>query len=156
VEIILLWLLLIGGIGLFILSLRKPPQKDWLLIFFMTGFFAVFLGVIVVEEHLIRYPVNLFKHFQSSVLFEFLLFPVLCIYYYQATYHSGFWGIILKALVYSSVLSILEFLLEKYTDLIDYLHWEWYYTLVSVFLFMIIVRSIMGLTNYLVKNDDTR
>ncbi|MCP3738087.1 CBO0543 family protein [Rossellomorea sp. BNER] len=155
-EIILLWLLLIGGIGLFILSLRKPPQKDWLLIFFMTGFFAVFLGVIVVEEHLIRYPVNLFKHFQSSVLFEFLLFPVLCIYYYQATYHSGFWGIILKALVYSSVLSILEFFLEKYTDLIDYLHWEWYFTLVSVFLFMIIVRSIMGLTNYLVKNDDTR
>jgi hypothetical protein len=156
VEIILLWLLLIGGIGLFILSLRKPPQKDWLLIFFMTGFFAVFLGVIVVEEHLIRYPVNLFKHFQSSVLFEFLLFPVLCIYYSPATSHSGFWGIILKALVYSSVLSILEFFLEKYTDLIDYLHWEWYYTLVSVFLFMIIVRSIMGLTNYLVKNDDTR
>ncbi|WP_305853291.1 CBO0543 family protein [Halobacillus amylolyticus] len=149
---ITLWCLHILGLVLFIFALRKPPRKDWLLMFLISAYFAIILGVIVVEEHLLTYPVSLFKHFQSSVLFEFLLFPVLCTYYYQTSYFTGAFGIIWQAVVFSGVLTIIEFCLERYTDLIRYLQWDWYYTFTSVFLFMVSVRFLMWLINYRVRS----
>ncbi|WP_396265821.1 CBO0543 family protein [Halobacillus shinanisalinarum] len=147
-EIIILWFLHILGVVVFIFSLRKPPRKDWLIMFFISAYLAIILGVLVVEGHLITYPVSLYKHFQSSVLFEFLLFPVLCTYYYQTSYFTGVFGMVWQAGVYSGVLTIVEFCLERYTELIKYLQWDWYYTFISVFLFMLSVRFIMELINY--------
>ncbi len=146
-EIILLIIFYILGTILFLVSLKKAPRKDWLLIYFITAYFAVFLGNLLVDYHLLKYPVTIFKHLKGSVLFEFLLFPVICVYYYQTTYHSHISGVILQAVVYSGGLTLVEFFLEKYTNLIKYLQWEWYFTWISVFIFMIVVRSIMGLLN---------
>ncbi|UOQ93929.1 hypothetical protein MUO14_02805 [Halobacillus shinanisalinarum] len=147
VEIILLWIFYILGATLLLFSLKKPPRRNWLLIYFTTAYFAVFLGNLIVEYHFLTFPVTLFKHLDGSVLFEFLLFPVICIYYYQTTYHSAIFGIVWQAAVYSGALTIVESFLEMYTDLIKYLQWDWYYTWISVFIFMVIVRSSMGLLN---------
>ncbi|MFD2923092.1 CBO0543 family protein [Halobacillus naozhouensis] len=147
-EIIMLRMFLFIGVGLFILALRRPPQKDWLLIFFVTAYFGSFIGALVVEKNLISYPVTFLKPpFQSSVLFEFLLLPVLSMYYYQTSYHSNVFGFIWQAASYSSVMTIIEFFLERYTDLIEYHQWKWYFTLITVFTFLICVRSLMWVIN---------
>ncbi|WP_079528110.1 CBO0543 family protein [Halobacillus hunanensis] len=143
-EIIMLRVFLFIGIGLFILALRRPPQKDWLLIYFISAYFGSFIGALVVAHHLISYPVTFLKPpFHSSVLFEFLLLPIVCTYYYQTSYQSGIFGFIWQAGFYSSVLTIIEFFLEGYTDLIEYHQWKWYFTLITVFTFLICVRSLM-------------
>jgi hypothetical protein len=148
VEKIILWSLLIIGIALFFFSLRKPPIKDWILIFLLTSFFSIFLGVLVVEEKMIEYPISfLSNYFSSSLLYEYLLLPVVCIYFYQKTYYSRYPDIILRCTLYTSALTIIEVLLERYTDLIEYHTWTWIHTFISIFFLMMFIRILMQLIN---------
>jgi hypothetical protein len=144
----ILWSLLVFGIVLFIFSLRKPPRKDWVLIFFLTSYFTIFFGTIVVRKKMLAYPVNFLNdYFSSSLLYEHLLYPVICIYFYQTSYHSNYLGILLQAALYTGALTIVEVLLERYTNLIQYHTWNWHYTFISVYFLMIFVRSLMKLIN---------
>lgn len=141
-----MWLLLIIGILLLILSFKKSPIKEWILVFLLSSYFSTFLGVIIVEEEMLAYRVRfLSKHFDSSLLYEYLLFPVVCIYFYQTTYHSKYPSIILKCAIYTSALTIIEVIIEKYTNLIEYLTWTWMNTLFSTFFLMMFVRILMQL-----------
>ncbi|MBM7572741.1 CBO0543 family protein [Aquibacillus albus] len=146
----ILWGLLFLVVILLILSLRKPPTTHWLLIFFMKAYFSTFIGIIVVEKKMLEYPVRFLpNYFDASILFEYLIFPVLCIYYYQTTYHSRLSGIIIQTLLYTTTITALEVIIEKFTDLIEYYTWTWLHTFSSVFLVMIFIRGIMELVrNY--------
>ncbi len=142
--------MLIIGIYLLFFSLRKSPTKDNILIFLLTSYFSIFLGVLVVEEKMLEYPINfLSNHFSSSLLYEYLILPVVCIYFYQATYYSRYPSIILKCILYSSVLTIIEVVLERYTDLIEYHTWTWIHTFISVFFQIMFIRILMTLINKL-------
>ncbi|WP_299089555.1 CBO0543 family protein [uncultured Metabacillus sp.] len=147
-EKVILWILLILGIVLFLNSLRKPPIKHWILIYLLASYFSIFLGVLVVEEKMLKYPVQFFdKYFSSSILYEYLLFPVVCIYFYQTTFHSKFLGIIRQAFLYTAALTLTEIMLEKYTDLIEYLTWTWLHTFISIYLLMLTLRFAAHLIN---------
>lgn len=147
-EINILWSTLIIGIALFFYSLRKPPIKDFIIIFLLTSYFSIFLGVIVVEEKMIEYPISfLSNYFSSSLFYEYLLLPVVCIYFYQATYDSRYPSIILKCALYTSVLTIIEVFLERYTDLIEYHTWTWLHTFISIFFLMLFIRILMKFIN---------
>ncbi|MGG1685129.1 CBO0543 family protein [Pseudalkalibacillus sp. NRS-1564] len=140
----ILWILISIGVLLFAYSLRKPPIKEWLLFFLLTGYLSSIIGVIVVEENLLSYPVNLFNtHFDSSFTYEYILFPVLGIYYYQSTYRSGWLGFIVKAAVFSSIITIMEYFLERYTNLIHYISWTWMYTFISTIFVLVLIRMIV-------------
>lgn len=147
-ERIILWSLLIIGIALFFYSLRKPPIKDLILIFLLTSYFSIILGVLVVEEKMIEYPINFLRnYFSSSLLYEYLLLPVVSIYFYKATYYSRYPSIFLKCALYTSALTIVEVFLEKYTDLIEYHTWTWIYTFISIFFLMMFIRILMKFIN---------
>ncbi|WP_273849912.1 CBO0543 family protein [Guptibacillus spartinae] len=154
IEKTILWLLVLIGVGLFVFSMRKPPIKEWLLFFLLTGYFSSIIGVIVVEEGMLTYPVNLFnRHFDSSLTYEYVLFPVVGVYYYQSTFRSGWTGYFVKGFIYSGIITITEFFLEKYTDLIHYESWTWYYTFFSTILLLLIIRIIV---NYLPGMEQER
>lgn len=145
---IMLWSLLIIGISLLLSSLRKPPIKNWILIFLLASCFSTFIGVLVVEEKMLEYPVRfLSNYFRSSLLYEYLLFPVVCIYFYQTTYRSRYPNMVLQCILYTTVLTIIEFFLERYTELIKYHTWTWIYTFISTFLLMMFIRFLMQLIN---------
>lgn len=147
-ERIVLWSLLIFGIALLFYSLRKPQIKDWLLIFLLASFLSTFLGVLVVEEKMLEYPVRfLSNYFSSSLLYEYLLFPVVCIYFYQTTYHSRYLNMVLQCILYTSALTIMEIYFERYTDLIEYHTWTWLHTYISTFFLMMFVRILLQLIN---------
>lgn len=147
-EKIILWSLLIIGISLLFFSLRKPLIKNWLLIFLLASCLTTFLGVLVVEEKWLEYPVRfLGNYFSSSLLYEYLLFPVVSIYFYQTTYHSRYLNIVLQCILYTTVLTIIEVYLERYTDLIEYHTWTWLHTYISTFFLMMLVRILLQLIN---------
>ena len=147
-ERIILWALLLVGITLLIFSLRKPFIKDWILIFLLNAYLSTLIGVLVVEENMLEYPIRfLANYFTSSLLYEYLLFPVVCIYLYQKTYHSSFKGIFLYCLLFTTALTVIEVLFERYTDLIEYHTWTWMHTFISTFILMFFIRSIMQLIN---------
>ena len=98
---------------------------------------------------MLSYPVNLFNNqFDSSLTYEYILFPLLGIYYYQSTYTSTWKGIFWQAALYSMVITVIELILEKYTGFIKYESWKWTYTFVSTFGFFIIARYLMKFITY--------
>jgi hypothetical protein len=150
---IILWSMFIIGMVLLIFSLRKPLIKDTILVFIMKAYFSSFIGVIVVEEKMVEYPVRfLSKYFDASILFEYFLYPIMCVYFYQTTYHSSYAGIVLQCALYTAALTVIEVLCEKYTDLITYHTWTWMHSFISIFLLSLFVRIIVLLLNNIEKS----
>jgi hypothetical protein len=151
---IILWIFFIIGIVLFIFSLRKPLLlKDTITVFLMKAYFSTFFGIIVVEKNMIEYPVRfLDKYFDASILFEYFLYPIMCIYLYQTSVHSRFLGIVIQCALYTAAITIIEVLCEKYTDLIKYHSWTWVHSYIFIFLLSLIVRLLVQWINKIEKS----
>ncbi|MFZ7946082.1 CBO0543 family protein [Neobacillus sp. 19] len=99
-------------------------------------------GLLVVEFGMLEYPIRLFASInRTSFTFEYFAFPIICsvfnVWYpnerstpIQLGYYIGF----------SSLLTIFEVIIEKYTDLIKYIHWEWYISWSTICLAFFISR----------------
>lgn len=148
---LILWFFLILGIALFIFSLRKQPIKEWLLSFFLSSYLAHIIGTIVTNLKLIKYLV-LSPHINAGTIYELLIFPITGVYFYQTSYHSNWSGIFFQCALYTSGLTIVEVILEKYTNLIEFVNWHWTYTLFSIFFFMISIRFLLKLINQKTNN----
>jgi hypothetical protein len=112
--------LLFFGIISLLYSIRKPPVKDWLLIFLFKGFISSILDNILVKKGYLKYPVNLFKSFDYSFIFDYLIYPLTCLFYNQLTMKSNILGIFIKTLYFSVPMSVAEYFLEKKTKLIKF------------------------------------
>lgn len=139
-------LLAVAGIICF-LCIWFIPGKDAAkasFIFLLTQFFSWILGLVVVELGWLEYPVReLAKSNATSFLFEYLLFPVMTINFILR-YPSGK-SFKLRILYYVSIVStftFVEYIVEKYTLIIKYHEWRWYWTLITVALVMYIVMVI--------------
>jgi hypothetical protein len=93
-----------------------------------------FFGLVVVEKGLIKYPVRYFKKsYKGSFSFEYFLYPSICaifnIYYPQkrSNLHK-----FLYINFFTSILTIIEVLIEKYTNLIKYVKWKWYWSYITM------------------------
>lgn len=88
------------------------------------------LGFVVAEMKLIAYPVRFFEYAsRSSFTFEFFVFPVVAALYsvHYPTNSTKFIKVAYSCLVVS-VITIVEVILESYTDTIEYLQWSWYWS----------------------------
>ena len=134
---------IILGVGLLLIpfAFKREKLKDWLLIFFLKGYISSFLDQIIVKKKHVAYPVRFMsKYFDSSILFDYLLFPILCVFYNRTSEKSNLHSIFLQPFIYSTPMTVLEVILEKKTNLIRYKKkWNWlitYSTLVITFLFV--------------------
>ncbi|MBM7602573.1 hypothetical protein JOC75_000543 [Metabacillus crassostreae] len=104
-------------------------------IFFMSQFFTWILGLSVVELGWLEYPVREFAEVnKTSLLFEYVVFPITTIFFIlhyprkkTLKIRSGYYFTII------SFFTIIEYLLEKYTMVIEYHSWDWYWTWISLF-----------------------
>jgi hypothetical protein len=148
-EIKILRGLFLFGILAFFQLIRKPPMKDWVIVFLLKSYLATFIDTIVVRNGFIKYPVNLFKSFDISVIFSYLLFPITCVYFNQLTKNSRFTGVLMTCTAFSLPMAIVEHFLERKTNLIDYKkNWNWIYSLISIFITFIGVRSLYKLISF--------
>lgn len=139
-------ILFILGIGTFFNLIRKPPMKDWIIIFLLKSYIASILDNLLVKKGYLKYPVNLFKTFDISALFSYLIFPISCIYFNQVTKQSTIKGILYKCLLFSLPSALAEHLLERNTKLIKYKRsWTSIHSFVSIFSTFLMVRFLMTL-----------
>jgi hypothetical protein len=101
------------------------------------------IGLVVVELGLIEYPVRLFASVnRTSFTYEYYAFPVMCaiftVWYPNDRSTLTKWGYYVG---YTSILTFLEVIIEKYTDLIEYIHWEWYVTWITICMTTFVVRQ---------------
>jgi hypothetical protein len=130
--IILITCSLISVISLFTVPKNKRHQAQFVFLFIQLPIWV--LGLSAVELGLLEYPYRELSTInRTSFIFEYLVLPILCIHF-NARYpeHAGK----IKKLVYyagvSLALTCFEALLEKYTLVITYTGWEWYWTFFSV------------------------
>ncbi|WP_079504613.1 CBO0543 family protein [Mesobacillus jeotgali] len=141
----ILRMLIAIGIFAFYRLVRKPPVKDWLLIFFLKSYLASILDTLLVKKGYLKYPVSLFKTFDISVIFSYLIFPVCCVYFNQVTRNSGIISILLKSLLFSAPSAMAESWLERNTKLIKYKkNWTSIYSFSSIASTFLAVRFVMG------------
>ncbi|WP_223592289.1 CBO0543 family protein [Neobacillus bataviensis] len=139
-------ILFILGIGAFFNLIRKPPMKEWIIIFLLKSYIASILDNILVKKGYFKYPVNLFKIFDISALFSYLLFPIICIYFNQITKNSNIKGILFKCLLFSLPSALAEHWLERKTKLIKYKKsWTSVHSFFSIAFTFLMVRFLMTL-----------
>lgn len=119
-------------------NLRKAQ-----VIFLFTQSVTWFFGLMVSEWGLITYPVHEFEHVaNTSFTFEFFVYPSICVvynlYFPEA---QSYMGKFLYTAAYTTPITVLEVLFEKYTALIKYIHWAWYWTWITIFLTFCLSRA---------------
>jgi hypothetical protein len=137
--ILLLAYILTTGILFFI-----PKNKFRLAVvaFLFNQVITFLIGLLTVELGRIEYPVRLFPSInRSSFTFEYYVFPIICAAFI-VWYPNGRSRIIQLGYYVSfcSVMVILEVILERNTELIHYINWEWYYTWITLFLSFFLVK----------------
>ena len=114
----------------------KEKIREAQVIFFFKQVMSWLLGYIVVELNLIKYPIRFFPNAgMTSFTFEYYIYPGISVLF-NLYYPQG--QTLLKKLIYYSLycsgITILEVLLELYTNTIVYVHWTWYLTWITLFL----------------------
>ncbi len=112
--------------------------RDWIVVFLFICDLDFIWGSPVVNLKLLDYPVRLLPYYyNTSVLFELWVFPTLCVLYNQVTREKGLWPIIYYAALFSAGITAIEYPIELFTELIEYLNWSWFtsfYTIMITFL----------------------
>jgi hypothetical protein len=130
-------------------SIAFIPRGKWLqaqFVFLFVQFLTWISGFCVVELRLLEYPYReLSRINRTSFVFEYLLLPLLCVHLNARFPNRAARPV--KIGLYAGITSVLtavEFLLERYTDVIKYIGWEWYWTFISVWLVLWLSRTATG------------
>jgi len=94
------------------------------------------VGLIVAEYRLIEYPFRLFPYAnKASFLFEFFFYPSICVIFI-ANYpeKKSLFSQFMYYFYYCTILTIIEVIQERYTDVLEYRHWTWYVTWITFFI----------------------
>lgn len=103
--------------------------RDWIVVFLYNCVLDSLWSTAVVVTNRIEFPFRqLPNFFKMSLLFDFWVFPVLCVLYNQITRERGLWPIFYYAVLFSAGMTAIEYPLELYTNLIKYIKWSWFTT----------------------------
>ncbi|WP_453995841.1 CBO0543 family protein [Bacillus nitroreducens] len=138
------WILL--GVYVFTAALlfAIPREKIRLAVvaFLFKQFITFLIGLVVVEWGLLEYPVRLFPSVsRSSFTYEFFAYPLTCAIF--NVWYPNNRNLLIQFMYYvafTTVLTIGEVIIEIYTDLITYIHWEWYISWISICLTFYMTR----------------
>lgn len=143
------------GISSFLyLMFRRKERKDLLLVFLIKSFIASLADNVVIKLGYVKYPTRSTPNFfKTSVLFDYLLFPITCMYYNVITKDSNIIQSLFKVLYFTVPMTALELWFEKYTSLVKYKKsWDWRYTFWSLMASFLTVRGLMHIIRRFDRN----
>lgn len=94
------------------------------------------LGLIVAEYKLIEYPFRLFAYAnKASFLFEFFFYPAMCsVFIVNYPEKKSSFIQFMYYFSWCTVITIIEVIQERYTDILTYKHWTWYVTWITLYM----------------------
>lgn len=141
------WSAALLSVAAMVYAFRKPPVKDWIIVFFLKGFISLTCNTAFVAYGLLSYPDRFLSHiFQSTIVFDLLAYPMLCVLYNQTTYKSNLTGILIQAFAYSVPATLFEWWLSEYTEVVKFHEgWNWGYSLLFFLATFLGVRATISL-----------
>ncbi|MEQ2529302.1 hypothetical protein EKG37_07345 [Robertmurraya yapensis] len=143
---ILLFLLAFHIILLIPILLRKPPIKDWLLVYFYNATTNLFIDKILSSFKIVKYPNRILPNlFQTHILFDLLIYPTITVLYNQLTLKGKPIGIIFKVFFFTVPMLLIELWAEKTSKLIEWSSkWKWYHTFLSLTFKSLLTRTFIA------------
>ena len=126
-----------------IVFVPKRKLREAQVIFFFKQLITWFIGLVVAQYELIKYPVRSFSNAtKSSFDFEYFIYPAICVvfnlhYPVGKSYIRQF----MHYFYFCTIMTIIEVVCEKYTEIITYIHWTWYLTWLTLFITFYISRK---------------
>lgn len=138
--------------------LRKPPIKDWIIVYLFNAVSNGIIDKVITKYKLIKYPVKLLpKLFDIHILFDFLFYPTFSVLYNQMTYKDGLFPIIYKLILFTTPPFLIEYFTEKKTNLIKWSNgWKWYHTFGSLILQSLITRTVIEVIRKADKKEQNK
>jgi hypothetical protein len=131
--IIFSWIIMIV---LLIIFTPKDKIRHAYVIFTFKQIMTWILGLTVAELRLIEYPVRSFAYAnKASFDFEFFAYPAFCVLFVlhypegKSTFKQ-----LLYYFYYCTALTTIESIVEKYTNIIEYINWTWYISYITFFI----------------------
>lgn len=128
---------LVGVLSLIIIFKLIPREKSRpaVLAYLFKLVITWLFGLLVVEKDAINYPVRLFfkNAYKGSFTFEYIAYPTLCALF--NSYYPEKKGPLVKLCYYlfhTGFIIIGEVLALKYTKLIQYENWKWYWSFTTI------------------------
>lgn len=119
--------------------------REWIVVFLYKCVLDSLWGTAVVNTNRLEYPFRQLPHFfKMTLLFDYWVFPVLCVLYNQITRERGLWPIFFYAVLFSAGMTAIEYPLELYTDLIKYNNWSWFTTFFTLTVTFLSSRAFMA------------
>ncbi|MDG5789224.1 hypothetical protein QA612_17330 [Evansella sp. AB-P1] len=137
---------LVLGLLLLPIIFRKPPIKDWLLVFLWNSATNGIIDRLVVSYNIIQYPVRLLpKRFRINILFDYLLYPIITVTYNQLTKKDKPMKMVVKLLCFTIPMILIEVWAERNTRLIKFRNgWKWYHSFISLNIKSLLTRLWIG------------
>lgn len=122
---------------LLILLIPKNKIRQALIPFLFHQVLTWFFGLIVVEKGLIRYPFRYYfsRSNKSSFIFEYLIFPAFAVFF--NLFYPVKRSLLMKNIHYlffTSIITFFETIAVKYTKLIEYKKWTWYWSFITIWI----------------------
>lgn len=133
-DLIILAIAWIITIIMLILFIPKDNLREAQLVFLFMQLITWFIGLVVVEFRLIEYPVEFFKYAtKTSFSFEYFIFPAICaVFNMNYPNNQSIFKQIMHYFNFCSIMTIIEVLCERYTNIIKYVDWTWYWTWITL------------------------
>ncbi len=128
---------------LLIKFIPKNKIREAHVAFLLKQLITWILGLLVVQLKLIEYPVRLFPYAnKTSFTFEYFVYPSICaIFNVNFPEKKNLLGKFMYYFYYCTTITCLEVLVEKYTNILKYMHWTWYLTWITLFITFYITRK---------------
>ena len=144
-------------ICLLLMFIPKNKIREASVAFLFKHLITWLFGLIVVELRLIKYPIRLFFPYatKSSFSFEYFIYPSLCaIFNVHYPTKKNFLGQFMYYFYFCTSMTFLEIILEKYTQILKYIHWTWYITWITLFITFYVSRKFYEWFFKLKQNDN--
>ena len=96
----------------------KPVTNDWPLVFFIKNYYASLVDQLFVNKGYVKYPTRFPKRVKTSLVFDYIIPLISCVFYNQLTKDSRIIQCLLKVLYFRVPMTITELWLEKNTQLV--------------------------------------
>lgn len=111
-------------------AIPKHGLRDAAVVFMCKQVITWPLGLLVVQYGLLAYPVRDFPQATlTSFSFEYFIYPATCVAFtLRFPETRGIWAKLGWYLLFPTWMTALEVAIERYTNLVRYVHWSWHWT----------------------------
>jgi hypothetical protein len=141
-ERLILVLIWVTGSIAFLLYIPSQKRREAILSFLACQAITWVNGTLHIKYGLLEFPVREFPK-ATELLFtsEYIMYPLICAFYYIYEPASGKLLRLLYLVSCISCLTVVDVLIETYTDLIEYKNYNWYWTWIDFFLIFLLTNA---------------